>query len=676
MTDYLFSLFLKSDAELSSGLGNELLNSLLPRGANGEFIIPASHLKGIMRENLFRLLSPFRTDTTAVCNCIFGHSGEKGNSGQSGILHLSNAIAVSASKILHVTRTAIADNGIAEETSLRTTEALGCGCHLEGKMSCSTTDPVLLKLCRLALLSVFAVGGGRTRGAGACKIAIQGFENDSPGALLREIITAEIKCSTSAVCCTPTGVADARYKTLKLHFTADAPLCLPERPVGQSNFISSGFVIPGTAMAGTLLTLLSQESPQIASDCFYSALFRCFPCLPVINAKDCLLPVLVSNSHKISKTVQPDSGKYLFGDLMIPDKYLEAEYHWQTQCANVSMKGTNGVLIVRKNNKIELLKSGDIARYYTAHGVINSSDEDKRDNLFSKEAICAKEFSGIVTLPEKAAELLRKILKDGRRVFFGKAKSTMGSGLLTAELCPLLTAEEEILPQVSLLKNRLFIVQSPIVYDAPPQTNSRDIINSVLLEAGWGEVEEESITTSVLFGWNNAALGEQIDNTGRTKARRVIVPGSIFLLKKPLGDLQNKIVQGLGCDRYAGYGAVLPHPMFACELCKADVRNPIAAVTSKGTALHPVYCGYELDKACQEKLSASQIANLMSCADISKDAVRNFLNIQKERRPDKNWEKWKCVYETISKHLEQYSKEEMYTMFRVWHDLRSGRKEK
>ena len=671
MTDYRFTLCLKSDAEPASGLGTELLNSLLPKGTQGEVIVPASHLKGIMRENLFRLLSPFRKDAEKLCNFLFGNGGENSGSGESSLLHVSNAAADKNCRILHVTRTAINEDGVAEENSLRTVEALSAGCCLKGKLSCLSDEPYFSDLCRLALMSVSAIGGGRTRGAGACKITIDGFENESPGELLKKIISAEITLPETVEYPPASGSAGNNCKALKLIFKAEAPLCLPERPMGSSNIITSGFVIPSTAVAGTLLTLLSQVDSQLSSDCFKSELFRCFPCLPADDVQNCILPLLVSNSHKISKTVMHESDNYLFGDLMIPDEVLEPEYRWQEKTAGVSMKGTGGVLLVRPDSSVELLKAGDIPRYYAAHGVVNGSEE-KRDNLFSMESVCVKEFSGIAVLPEKAADKVLEILKDGRTVYFGKSKSTMGGGTLYAEQCNLFSDKNGSFPQVPQLKNRLFIVQSPIVYDAPLSASSEEIINSVLAEAGWGEVERESVMTSVLFGWNNAGLADQIGDTRRVKAQRVITPGSVFLLKEPLTDMAEKITRGLGLNRYAGYGGVLPHPMFASAVCKPN-RTPVQKKTPCAPQkTHPVYCGYSLYESSGSLLSASQIAHLMRCAQISNERTKEFLRIQKENRPDKFWKKWENVHDKILEYLKSYSTEEMLVMFRVWHDLRNG----
>ena len=541
---------------------------------------------------------------------------------------------------------------------------------LKGCLSCGTDDPELLKLCRLSLLSIFELGGGRTRGAGACRIVVTGYESETPGKLLQETIGAELKTGSAKTAYTETGDAGTGYRALKLYFRADSPMCLPERPHGNNNVINSGFQIPGTAIAGTLLNLISESDPELSSACFRSGQFRCYPLLPLMDAEECLLPVLVSNSHKNSKLPQAETGRYLFGDQMIPDKYLEEDYRWQQKTAGISMKGTNGVLIVHEDKSVELLKNSDIPRYYTAHGVVNGSGA-KKDNLFTMESVFVKNYSGLVIVPEKAADRLLDVLKAGRQVFFGKAKSTMGSGTLTAEEWPVFQDMENGFPQVRQLKNRLFIVQTPIVFDAVPETSTLDILNQILGEAGWGKAEAESVMTGVLFGWNSLGLAEQVNRTGRVKAKRVILPGSVFLLKEPLSGLSEKLAAGLGKDRYAGYGGVLPHPMFASRLYKAaaEIRTEQTVSGRKS----PVYCGYELDDICKQKLSASQISALLGCVQISTNKAEEFLDTQKKSRPKRIWDQWKEADDKLREYLKSYTSEEMTEMIRVWHDLRVGR---
>jgi hypothetical protein len=197
-------------------------------------------------------------------------------------------------------------------------------------------------------------------------------------------------------------------------------------------------------------------------------------------------------------------------------------------------------------------------------------------------------------------------------------------------------------------------------------------LEKVLRDAGWGELEAESAMTSVLFGWNQLKLGRQIDQTSRVKAKRVILPGSVFLLKEKLPDMREKLVAGLGEDRYAGYGAVLPHPMFATSLCSFDQGKSDSVKKFGKSANDPVYKGYELHAACGKKLSASQIAHLMRCAGINLEEAKKYLETQRASRPARIWDSWKSVSGLLENIFKQYDQAKVMKMLRVWHDLRNG----
>ena len=92
--------------------------------------------------------------------------------------------------------------------------------------------------------------------------------------------------------------------------------------------------------------------------------------------------------------------------------------------------------------------------------------------------------------------------------------------------------------------------------------------------------------------------------------------------------------------------------------------------------LHPVYCGYQLDNLCKTTLSASQIARLLRCVQVSSENAETFLNNQKVSRPKRIWTQWEPVFGYLDTCLKEYSQPEMVEMIRVWHDLRIGRNER
>lgn len=677
MKEYFYVIKLKSDAEPSNGEGNENLNSQLPRNKQNRICIPASHMKGLMRENLETVLSEFRKDSDQIVKTLFGAEGERGSGGKRALVRLVSAVAPDDAKIITITRTAL-EGGHVKYGSLRTMEALAAGTELTGEIVCDFENESLLKAVRLALLSVTSIGGSRTRGAGECRITIKGFEKETPGQLFRDIVKAsDIANLENPAEYSPDSLAlsEEAVAMLKVIFEAKQPICIPKAPIGKNNVITSGFAIPGTAVAGTLLTLMSAKDPDTASACYRSPIFRCYPLLPVSTGeKECAYPVRVSNSHKISKLPEGDEKKFLFGDLMIPDKYLEEDdYHWQEKTGNLAMKGTDGVLLVGKDKSVSLLREKSIPRVYTAHGVVNGTGE-KKDNLFTQEAVSVSKFEGLVFIPRKAADVLLERIGTGISVAFGKSKSTMGGGTLKAERCDSLEFQ-----QIKKLRNRLFIVQTPVVFEmetTEPVASSR-IMDQILKDSGWGELEKEFAMTSVIFGWNEQpGLETKINGTNRVRARRVITPGSVFLLKDPIpeNELADKLAKGLGKDRTPGFGAVIPHPMFASKLVEAEKPVPPKPFPMVAKD-NPVYVGYKLDSIAGTKLSGSQIAHLLRAAKNSKAEAQEFLRIQREERTEQIWDRWRSVFNELKNYLETKEQTDVVKMLKVWHDLRKGRKE-
>lgn len=100
MSKIKYTITLKSDGEPGSGFGTELIDSLLPRDKENRVIIPATHIKGIIRENLV-----LQTSKIIDCNAIKKLFGEEG-SANSALFHLDNAIAEKA-EVFSISRTSI-----------------------------------------------------------------------------------------------------------------------------------------------------------------------------------------------------------------------------------------------------------------------------------------------------------------------------------------------------------------------------------------------------------------------------------------------------------------------------------------------------------------------------------------------------------------------------------------
>jgi len=192
----------------------------------------------------------------------------------------------------------------------------------------------------LALLSLFAVGGGRNRGLG-------------------------------------------------LVFEALNPVCVPESPIVKNNMISSGFSIPASAVQGAILHRINDISKKAATACFKSRNFRAWPLNPS-NSVDAL-SVRVSFTHKISKLKNENTDNYHFEDATV-----EA-YDWDKVPSNSPLKAADGVLLT-EGTSVKLWKPSDMARVITAHGVHNGDrvgiKGTQKRNLFTVESLAPTLFIG------------------------------------------------------------------------------------------------------------------------------------------------------------------------------------------------------------------------------------------------------------------------------------------
>ena len=121
-----YTLTLQSDAEPGTGIGTELVNDFVPRNFSDHPVLRASHLKGLLLEYL-KHCSAVRQWPASLCERIFGKSGTAA-AGTESPLSFTDAEARQGGTPHLVTRTAVdLATGTVQETSLRTTEAVGVG---------------------------------------------------------------------------------------------------------------------------------------------------------------------------------------------------------------------------------------------------------------------------------------------------------------------------------------------------------------------------------------------------------------------------------------------------------------------------------------------------------------------------------------------------------------------
>lgn len=651
MIKFGYTIKLVSDGEIASGFGSGLLDAIAPRNVDGNFIVPASHIKGLMRQSLLDVADVLPDDARIAVEKLFGNSGE--GLDVNGLVSMTDAVSACKDAVT-VTRTALEhETGVAKVGSLRTTEVVPAGTEFKGTILADVPAQSGFEyLLRFALLAIMELGGSRSRGCGACLVKIDGSDV-KPGEMIQMAIKGNYGLPAERGVWAATGNHE-KSVFARLVFRTKSPICLPELPVVGNNTIRSGWTIPASAVQGMLLTKINAKNTDVATECFESANFRAWPLLPVPSEKfaDCT-PVRASASHKISKLAD-EQGKFTFCDESI-EKYND----WKNQPKNAPIKSADGILL-HSNENVVLWRSGEMARFLSAHGVINGTREDGTQgrNFFTVESLAEGVFVGYLSMPEDAFDILEKTLAEDDNVWLGKSRSVRGNGKLSVSRVsqfPLSLPTSKDGNEVAA-----FIVQSPILVpaDVDRNTSAAKMLNAVVERAGWGKVTESSASVQVLFGWNRS-------KSGRENAQLVIAPGSVFVLESAPADWQTRVVEGLGEGRDRGFGAVLPHPGIAKERYsrEADVAM---FVPSAGDYAKEAWALWAESK--KSRLSASQISRLLALTSSNPKSACEFLDRQRTDRGTKFWEQWKPVFGTVTDMVKN-NPEKAQKVFKVWYDL-------
>lgn len=671
MRKITYTLSLLSDAEIGSGLGGETLNDIVARDHSGQPVLRATHIKGLLRATLGQIASDRVWDSTLE-ELVFGAGGADGSDGTSAAIRVRDATALGVASVRRITRTALTELGVADGATLRTTEAVTAGTEFQGEIRvASDAGPVVDLAVRLSLLALGAVGGGRNRGSGTCLVRIDG-ESRRPGVLLG-LLDAALSADTSPSTNCPAPQAAGREspgkaRLLHLEFVARDPVCCPETPIVESNVLRAGFGIPASAVLGVAISRLAERDPALARATLEDPRTRAWPllpCAPLGSPAPHPVPVRVSLSHRMSKL--PAEGIHEFRDAAV-----EA-YDWRRPLGGAPLKGADGVLLRSEDGSVALWRSGDMPRIVTAHAVhYDPSGEGKR-NLFTVEALAPAVFSGWLSLPPAASAILEELLADEPEVSFGKARSVRGAGSLAARPAGF--------EELTIGEGCVFVLQSPAaIPDAWSVERTEDVFRQLVKASGWGmadapipEKGRVRITTqaacAVRFGWNRKGLGSGVGQTHRLRARRVLLPGSVFVIERPASNLPELLLRGLGIEdcgevdgRQQGYGSVLPHPGVA--------KTPYAGVSAlrglaSSSAGRLAHQWFTKGTGC----SASQIARLAALIrpdDGSKAA--DYLERQHSGRSARFWDRWSPVFEDVRAAL-QANPATAEQALRTWQDL-------
>jgi hypothetical protein len=686
MTSLTLKLTLLSDAELGTGLGTETVNGLVPRDPLGQPTVPSTHLKGLLRDRLLALsISRAWTQGEELMAALLGEPGDDGKDGRPAGLHIGDASPVQGSRatVITITRTAVGRLGTVAPGSLRTVEAVAAGSQFSASVRIpdKAGSPADLA-ARLGLMAIENIGGGRTRGAGLCRIEIAG-ETRSPGTLLRKLeqqLAAQgptpMPPPQPAKAGQPSPLAGGPPHWFRLVFRADSAVCCPESPVnGSTNHIRSGPVIPSSAIQGALITRIASIDPSLADACFADARFRAWPLVPVLpgNAnpeEEVPLGVRVDIAHRMSKLANTDTGAH-----DVRDSAIEP-YFWSDVAGGSPLKSSDGILRRESSGAVKLWKANELPRLISGHGVHYDATGTGRRTLFAVEALAPMVFSGLVALPEKAAHALEQALRADPVVSLGKARSVRGTGLLELRPATDLSAFlQAALPDK--LPGQVFVVQSPLALPDDYQVGRAESALQYLAEdAGWGKVlistddndgraiPRTAATCGVRFGWNRHGLGTKADpRHRRLRARRVILPGSVLVLDRPLANVEAKLLAGLGDGRENGFGCLLPHPGMAAPIPYRPPRAPVTIASRDEAGRRAL----ELFRKAGEANgpSPSQIAAVGR--RVGSDPT-TYLEKQYDRGAVRHWHRWEPVFEEV-KELVKGDPQLARNTLRAWQDL-------
>lgn len=670
----VYTLALQSDAEPGTGLGGDLVNDHVPRTLEGLPILRASHIRGLLREQVREIGSILGRDD--LDSRLFGRPGQSMDC--EGVLSVADAKAneesISRTRIL--SRTAINERGTAEEHTLRSTEAVAAQVRFTGSLQLTATEGSEADLAvRAALLSLPAVGGGRTRGSGSCLVTIEG-ENRTPGDLVKILATvSQLEVGSAPASGADTGSPGRESlgsgtAVLRLTFFAESPICCPQTPLTpRVNTIRSGFSIPASAVQGAVLHRLNRLSPELATACFEDDRFRPWPLHPCGEQEPEGVPIRVSLTHRVAKLAIPES----FGEGEVQDEAIEP-YDWKNVPDGSPLKAADGVLLLCDDGHVELWRAAHMPRVLSAHGVHHDRDSDTGRNLFTVEAMAPLCYRGLIALPASAAETLLESLSKDPTAFFGKGRGVRGRGRLTAEVV------EDGRPPEWTSSTRttggegktILVAQSPLLLEDSPPNGELVAVEDEILSLfrdwcerfglptpvrGWG-------VAGIRFGWSR----HRQDGKQRTRARRVLQPGAVVSFDQVLDPekLAMALAAGVGGGRQLGFGAVASHPGKAAK--ERPGRSRLPTLSTNGAGALQVILG--MVSRGTPLPSPSQISALQQrLARGGREQAAAYLQRQVEERGTRIWRRWEPIHKEIAALIDQYEPDEAAQALRTLIDL-------
>jgi len=241
---YHYEIELLEDLHAGSGLGSVWVDRTLARDRNGRPFIAASHVKGVWRDTMVRMIT-LGVDgfSEEVLTRWFGAAPKREKDHtipKQGKLHCPQLEPTNgeAESLVWMQTARERHSRRPKEDTLRTTEYLPAGTQLSG-VGYLQGSPEEFEQLRLLVARVDRYGGNRSRGDGRIRLAKFGIVNQ-----------AELKWPDKA----PGAV--------RLLLRARAPVRVP-RTGSPGNIIESDTRIPGRMLAGAIISPLIQSGAEI-----------------------------------------------------------------------------------------------------------------------------------------------------------------------------------------------------------------------------------------------------------------------------------------------------------------------------------------------------------------------------------------------------------------------------
>ncbi len=685
MAHYQFTIKLVSDAEPGTGLGGEIVNDLIPRDHRRRPVIQASHIKGLMRDGL-EAICRYRSWSRDVVANVFGYEDSSDPEAEA-LIRLTDAVCNAEPSIKFVTRTAISEeSGSAKDKSLRTTEAIGTGSNFHGELYASTEKDSPDDLAwRLALLSIGELGGNRNRGCGECVLSIAG-ETRRPGELLRELdkLQKAAESGTPRSRTMPTSrpgptTLSSTPTVLRLVFVATSPVCCPEI-TDKTNFLSSGFSIPASAVQGAILTRINRTHPDLATALFNSPSFRAWPllpCHPAIESEEDMpaslpTPIRVSLTHRAAKfTLSGDYSNRHFFD----EAFDQAPEDWRTVADGAPLKASDGVLLSYSDRSSRLWKASSMPRVVTSHGVHSDPNTADGRNLFTVEAMAPIVWQGLLVVPNNVAEQILGLIESDPMFAFGKSRTVRGLGRLRA------TIDDTPAEWQTRTDKTVLVAQSPILLDSQRQPSESAQSEFARLASQWAEQfslpEPDHVDVwanqGIMFGWSRHDRERTSNGKKYQAACRVLLPGSVIAFRGKLDADQLKLalIHGLGRDgRTRGFGAVSVHPGKAEGLFSGTDGTSLHRTVGDTTRRDAIRFVLDLHRREKGSLpSPSQIRAVQErLAKHGRDEALTFLKNQTERT-SRIWFTWQNIVQDIEQLMKNHQPEAAVQALEVLADL-------